>query len=286
MRTPSSARVTSSRSCAWSAAGVVCPGMSSTRRGPDRRRQGRGGARRTHRWMRDDEATGPPNAGVSARRALGGNGPMHWRAYFPDAPLRASFLSDRGLSFNALVPRLGARGHLHRALMALAGQQHAVAWPRDLDGTLDRGAPVEHDLVVEAGSLAYDPRLHIPCDLSRVFQERVVGRDDEKVGEFGRRFTHSRPVVVGAGGRAEHGDQPAASEGTQLRQCAGERAGRVREVDEDAEVLPEVDPFQPPAHAIEAGQPRTDLFDRHAYGEADTRGAERVLDVEACRHGQ
>src|SRR2546429_9762041 len=64
------------------------PGISTPRRGPDRRRQGRGGARRSA-FLRGPrvvvagaaKSAGPPNAGVSARRALGGNGPMNWRAF-------------------------------------------------------------------------------------------------------------------------------------------------------------------------------------------------------------
>src|SRR5713101_5111403 len=82
-----------------------------------------------------------------------------------------TLLPYRRLGLGALVPRLGACGHLHSAFVALAGQQHRVARPRDLDRTLDRGAPVEHDLVVPAGRLADDPRLHIPCDLRGVFPE-------------------------------------------------------------------------------------------------------------------
>src|SRR5712664_767580 len=113
-----------------------------------------------------------------------------WRSCVWSAAARgqlATLLPDRRLNLSALVPRLGAGGHLHRALMPLAGQQHAVAWPRDLDGASDRGAPVEHDLVVHARRLADDARLHIPRDLRRVFTERVVGRDDEEVGKIGRR---------------------------------------------------------------------------------------------------
>src|SRR5712691_10766407 len=73
----------------WKVSKWCARGTSSTRRGPDRRRQGRGGARRSASRRCVTTSAGPPNAGVSARRALGGNGPMHWRAYFPDAPLMA-----------------------------------------------------------------------------------------------------------------------------------------------------------------------------------------------------
>src|SRR5713226_1101181 len=58
------------------------------------------------------------------------------------------------------------------------------------------------------------------------------------------------------------------------------------EVDENAEVLAEVDALQPSAHSIEAGQSRTDLLDGHAHREADTRCAERVVNVEARRDGK
>src|SRR6266851_6236520 len=60
----------------------------------------------------------------------------------------------------------------------------------------------------------------------------------------------------------------------------------MREVDENAEVLPEVDALQPSSHSIEAGQSRTDLLDGHAHREADTCCAERVVNVEARRDGE
>src|SRR5260370_7247784 len=74
----------------------------------------------------------------------------------------ATLLPDRRLNLSALVPRLGAGSHLHRALVPLARQQHAVAWPRDLDGTLDRSAPVEHDLLLHPTPLPVHPPLPTP----------------------------------------------------------------------------------------------------------------------------
>src|SRR6266849_1119460 len=119
----------------------------------------------------------------------------------------ARLLPDRRLGLRALVPRLGALGHLHGALVALAGQQHRVARTGDLDRASDCGAAVDHDLVIPAWRLADHPGLHVPRDLGRVLPVRVVGGDDEKVG----------PVVVGSCGRAEDRNQTAARVRPQLR---------------------------------------------------------------------
>src|SRR5260370_2417515 len=77
----------------------------------------------------------------------------------------ATLLPDRRLNLSALVPRLGAGSHLHRALVPLARQQHAVAWPRDLYGTLDRSPPFEHDLVLHARPLPPPAPLPLPPTL-------------------------------------------------------------------------------------------------------------------------
>ena len=57
----------------------------------------------------------------------------------------------------------------------------------------------------------------------------------------------------------------------------------MREVDEHAEVLAQVDPLQPAPDAIETGQPRSDLIDWDADREADTGRAKCVVDVESRR---
>jgi len=110
--------------------------------------------------------------------------------------LQSGLLLDRLLRLGTLVPRLGAPGHLHRALVALAGQEHGVAGPRHVDGASDGGAPVDHDLIIAARSLADHAGLNVPRDLDRVLPQRIVGRDDEEVGEVGGRLAHAGPVVV------------------------------------------------------------------------------------------
>ena len=46
---------------------------------------------------------------------------------------RGQPIFDRGLGFRSFVPWLGASSHTHGPLVALAGEQHSVAWPRQLD---------------------------------------------------------------------------------------------------------------------------------------------------------
>src|SRR3989442_4916095 len=116
-------------------------------------------------------------------------------------------LPDRGLRLGPLVPRLGAARRPHRALMALAGQQHGVTWTCDLDRPPNRGAPVDDDLEVATRSLALGARLHVAGDLSRVLAQRIVGGDDEKVRELSSGAAHAPVVVVGARGRAGNGDE-------------------------------------------------------------------------------
>ncbi len=92
--------------------------------------------------------------------------------------------------------------------------------------------------------------------------------------------------MVRARGRAEHHDQPSLGERPQLRQRAGQRTCRVREVDEHAEVLAQVDAFETAAHALEAREPPAHVVQRNAERDADTGRAHRVVDVEASRHGE
>src|SRR2546428_6601297 len=117
-------------------------------------------------------------------------------------------LPDRRLRLGPLVPRLGAARRPHRALMALAGQQHGVTWTCDLDRPPNRGAPVDDDLEVATRSLALGARLHVAADLSRGLAHRIVGGDDEKVRELGGGAAHPRADVVGARRGAENGDAP------------------------------------------------------------------------------
>src|SRR5438093_6294242 len=117
-------------------------------------------------------------------------------------------LPDRRLRLRPLVPPLVPARRPHRALVALACQQDGVTWTCDLDRPPNRGASVDDDLEVATRSLALGARLHVAGDLSRVLAQRIVGGDDEKVGELGGGAAHPRAVVVGARGGAENGDEP------------------------------------------------------------------------------
>ena len=170
--------------------------------------------------------------------------------------------------------------------MALARKKHRVTRLRQLDRSPDGGSPVDDDLEVTPRRLTGRAGLHVACDLHRVLAERIVGRDDEEVGELGRGTSHAGAVVVRARRRPEDDDQPAAGERPQLGQRAGQRPRRVREVDVDAKVLAEIDGFEPAAHALESGESTADVLDLHTQGKADPGGAERVVDVESRRDVQ
>src|SRR5256714_3078973 len=121
----------------------------------------------------------------------------------PDpSPLRGEgglrSFSDCGLGLGALVPRLGAKRGPHRALVALARKKHRVTRLRQLDRSPDGGSPVDDDLEVTPRRLTGRAGLHVACDLYRVLAERIVGRDDEEVGELGRGTSHAGAVVVRA----------------------------------------------------------------------------------------
>src|SRR3989442_12895668 len=83
-------------------------------------------------------------------------------------------LPDRRLRLGPLVPRLGAARRPHRALMALAGQQHGVTWTCDLDRPPNRGAPGDDDPEAATRSLAPAPPPPLAGDLSRGLPERSL----------------------------------------------------------------------------------------------------------------
>src|SRR5438876_6879344 len=83
-------------------------------------------------------------------------------------------LPDRRLRLGPLVPRLGAARRAHRALAALAGQQHRVTRTGDLDRPANRGAAIDDDLELATRRLALGPRLDVAGDLSRALAQRVV----------------------------------------------------------------------------------------------------------------
>src|SRR5436305_963358 len=103
---------------------------------------------------------------------------------------RTESLIDRRLGLDPSIPRLRTRCGLHRTLVSLAREQHAVARLRQLDRAPDGRSAVDHDLIVAARLLRHHARLHIPGNLSRVLAQRIVGRDDEEVRELRRRASH------------------------------------------------------------------------------------------------
>src|SRR5581483_10315613 len=108
---------------------------------------------------------------------------------------------DRGLSpvhrllqllagDRALVPgNLPVAAHDHRALVALAGDEHHIASAGGSKGAGHRLAAVHLYLVAAARGAGLD----LAYDLLRVLGVRILVGEHEEVGQAGRRRPHDRP---------------------------------------------------------------------------------------------
>ena len=165
-------------------------------------------------------------------------------------------------------------------LVALAGDDHDVAWLGQRDRQLDRRRPIDLDLdsrAVVVGDAGDD----VVDDVGGMLRARVVGGDNDEVGEPYRRRPHLRPlrtVAITAG--AEHDDDPA----TITDESPGggdhllEAVGRVGEVDDDVDrqlrAVAGRHPFEPTGD----GTDRIEPVDDRLHADADRLRRRRRAD--------
>jgi hypothetical protein len=159
-----------------------------------------------------------------------------------------------------------SRRRLLALLVALAGDHDDVARLGERDRARDRRAAVGVDLDARAGALE-----DVLDDRQRLLAARVVGRDDDDVGEAA--------ATLPISGRLPRSRSPPAPKTTMhagRRQLARRRAGRCRASRACArsrrarETAALVDGLEPPGHAVERRDPGGDLV---------------VVDVEQDRRG-
>jgi len=176
--------------------------------------------------------------------------------------------------------KLASGFELLSLLVALARDDDDVARPGELDGALDRRAPVDDGL--DAGAVA-DPLEDLRDDRLWILGARIVGRDDHRVGQARGDLPHQRPLAaITVAAAAERADDAG------VRQLAGgaqdvvQRVRRVRVVDDDGEGLAFVDRLEAAGDAagLRHGAHDRLLGDTQAAGDCD--GAQDVEDVEAA----
>src|SRR5829696_5335634 len=160
--------------------------------------------------------------------------------------------AESGLGFGSFVPRSRAIRAQDRLLVALPGEQHDVTRPRPLDGRLDGVASIGDDEQVVAASLAgrFGPARDVIEDRLAMLAARVLVGDDDDPGTLA-----GDPAHLGALGRIsltrrpeDRDHSPTTRRGQRREEVEdGLQRGRaVREIDDDAERLAEVDALHPP----------------------------------------
>ncbi len=120
--------------------------------------------------------------------------------------------------------------------------------------------------------------------MSRIFVERIVGADDDEVGQVSRHPTHRRAVGrIALASVAEDDHQLSRGVWAQRQQGVLKRLGRVREVDDDQERLTAVDPLHPAVDWRQLGRGGRDVLGRGAQLERDRRRREPVQDIEPAQ---
>ena len=96
---------------------------------------------------------------------------------------------------------------------------------------------------------------------------------------------HQRPLLaIALAAGAEHANQPPGGHLPQRLQHAGQRVGRVGEIDKHAERLAALDPFQPARHVADRFQPANDRGQFDAVGQSDGGRRQAVVDVVRADH--
>ena len=160
----------------------------------------------------------------------------------------------------------------------LAGDEERVPRLAGADRRGDRLRPI-HDRDDVLG--AAHSGLYLPNDRGGVLASRIVGRDDDQVGEPRGGGAHQRPLSpVSIAAAAEEAVEPLGSERAHGFERARERVGGVRVVDENLEGLPFVHGLETPRDGLHGREAVGDRLGRRSRGVGGRECGQRVRYVE------
>jgi len=168
--------------------------------------------------------------------------------------------------------------------VALAGNQDDIARTGGTDGRADRLGPVLDFL---GRRPLGQTRGHLAENDGRLLAPRVVGSEDDAIGQLGRRGRHlgTLPLVAVAAG-ADH--DPKRSTGDRFQRAEGrlDGIGGMGVVDQHGEFAGSGNGFHPAGHRGRAAQGGRHFFRRNSGGDGGSRSTQRVGNVESSQPWQ
>ena len=175
----------------------------------------------------------------------------------------------------------------HRCITAFPAEEDGVAWlcffQEEHDGFLPIGDAV--DFCTSTGCSGDD----LVDDFFRVLRVGIFVRHHDDIGKICADLANQRSFLAHPIAAASGEDEEAAA-GCELRaesdECFAVGCRRYREIDEDGERLPLLDPFHATGNSCEGTEGVDGLPVRYANSLSTCDGTEGILDVEGPRNVQ